>query len=79
MLEKLLVEIEQGGTLELGVLADRLGTSPQMIKVMLGHLEQMGKLADLAACMDSSCGACSLTGMCSSEQGKGARVWQVIH
>jgi hypothetical protein len=78
MLEQLLVEIQKGGTLEAAALATRLNTSPQMVKVMLGHLEQMGKLKDLAGCEDGGCAQCGLAGSCSSEKGKGARIWQII-
>lgn len=78
MLERLLREIQNGGTLEAGVLAARLGTSPQMVAVMLNHLEQLGKLSNLAECSDVGCGSCSLAGVCSTEKGKGARIWQVV-
>jgi hypothetical protein len=78
MLEKLLVEIQKGGTLEANVLAARLDTSPQMVKVMLGHLEMMGKLKDMAQCDDGGCAKCGLAGSCSTEKGKGAKVWQLI-
>jgi hypothetical protein len=78
MLEKLIHEIQAGGTLEANALAARLDTSPQMVKVMLGHLERMGKLQDLAQCTDGGCGQCGMAGSCSIEQGKGARIWQIV-
>jgi len=76
MLQKLLFEIQSGGTLEPGVLAARLGTTPQMVRGMLEHLERMGKLQAFSACSTQGCEGCSLTGSCSPAAAAG-RVWKL--
>ena len=55
-----------------------LETTPQMVKVMLDHLEAMGILQEVRSCEDTSCDSCSLSGSCDSTGGKGARVWKVV-
>jgi len=76
MLQKLLFEIQSGGTLEPGVLAVRLGTTPQMVQVMLEHLERMGMLQILQACSTQGCQGCDLACSCSSASARG-RVWKL--
>ena len=76
MLQKLLDEIRSGGTLEPGVLAARLGTSPQMIMGMLEHLERMGMLQSLQACGAQGCEGCDLACSCSPAPARG-RVWKL--
>ncbi|MFZ6029153.1 MAG: FeoC-like transcriptional regulator [Chloroflexota bacterium] len=78
MLEQLLHEIQQGGTLEAGILAARLGTSPQMVAAMLHHLAQLGKLKNLADCTGAGCNGCSLAAMCGAEKGKRAHLWEIV-
>ena len=73
MLEKLLHEIEQGGTLETSVLAARLGTSPQLVAAMLEHLQRLGRIGSYTDCA-SGCGGCSLQEACSSRPA--VRFWQ---
>jgi hypothetical protein len=76
MLQKLLDEIRAGRILEPGILAARLGTTPQMVAMMLEDLERMGKLEALKACDSKGCQACDLAGLCAHEQGR-QRVWQL--
>jgi hypothetical protein len=76
MLQKLLDEIQCGGTQEPGVLAARLGTSPQMVRVMLEHLERLGKLEDFSACSTSGCEGCAVSTTCLPKRVSG-RVWQL--
>jgi predicted ArsR family transcriptional regulator len=78
MLRKLLDEIQSGGTLEPGELAARLGTTPQMVRGMLEHLERMGRLQSFSACSLPGCEGCGLTGTCTPKNG-GGRVWQLTH
>jgi DNA-binding Lrp family transcriptional regulator len=76
MLQKLLDEIQSGSTLEPGVLAARLGTSPQMVVGMLEHLERMGMLQAFSACSSQGCEGCDLA--CSSTHAAvPARIWKL--
>jgi len=76
MLQKLLDEIQTGGTLEPGILAARLGTTPQMIRGMLEHLERLGKLQDISACGAQGCAGCPVACACSPASARG-RVWKL--
>lgn len=61
MLEKLMTEIQNGGTLTPDILAERLGTSPRMVEAMLDHLARLGKLHNVApVCSQGTCSACAL-------------------
>lgn len=76
MLHELLTEIQSGGTLEPGVLAERLGATPELVMMMLEHLERLGKLHALPACNTQACDGCSLSGLCLPKNGAG-RVWEL--
>ncbi len=76
MLQKLLTEIQSGGTLEPGLLAARLGTSPAMVQSMLEHLEHLGKLRALPACNTRACEGCGLSTLCLPKNDRG-RVWEL--
>ncbi len=76
MLHELLTEIQSGGTLEPGILAERLGTTPELIMMMLEHLERLGKLHALPACSTQACGDCSFSGLCLPKNRSG-RVWEL--
>ncbi len=67
MLEKLLTIINQGGTLDLNTLADKLDTSPELVKMMLDQLAAMGRLSNSEFCAGAACGGCSLSDACSSK------------
>ena len=73
MLERLISEIRRGGTLETGVLAARLGTSPQLVAAMLEHLQRLGLIQGYVDC-GSGCGGCSLRDGCVSKAD--VRLWQ---
>jgi hypothetical protein len=76
MLEKLLQEIRSGGTFEVGKLAARLGTTPEMVKTMLEHLQRAGYIQPYVAC-DDGCAGCNLKGGCKvSDPADGVRLWQ---
>lgn len=75
MLEQLLTEIRRGGLLEVGALAARLNTSPQLVEAMLEHLERSGLLSAYLGCADG-CRGCSLEGSCPASRSGGVRLWQ---
>jgi len=75
MLEELLKEIRTGGTLETRVLAARLGTSPQLVEVMLEHLQRIGMIQSYVDCGEG-CQGCSLQVTCGGRNGNSVRLWQ---
>lgn len=76
MLEKLMALIREGGTLETGKLAAKLGTSPAMVEAMLEHLRQMGYIQAYETCGDG-CSGCSLSTMCKKDAQTGqVQLWQ---
>ena len=76
MLEKLLAEIRSGGTLEVHVLAGKLGTTPALVEAMLEHLERSGLLQAYHGC-HGACSGCGLKDACQhSDLPRGMRIWQ---
>ena len=75
MLEQLVNEIRAGGTLEVGALAARLGTTPQLIEAMLGHLQRSGMIRQYVGCSDG-CLGCSLQDTCQKQAPGIVRLWQ---
>jgi hypothetical protein len=75
MLEQLVKEIRAGGTLETGDLAIRLGTTPQLIEVMLEHLQRSGLIQAYVSCSDG-CLGCSLQDACKKPAPGVIRLWQ---
>ena len=75
MLEQLVNEIRAGGTLETADLATRLGTTPQLIEAMLGHLQRMGLIQAYVSCRDG-CQGCSLLDACKKPAPGMIRLWQ---
>jgi Mn-dependent DtxR family transcriptional regulator len=67
MLDRLLVEIRTGGTFETGILAARLGTTPELMEAMLEHLRRAGYLKPYRKC-DDICNGCSLYEACRNPQ-----------
>jgi len=78
MLEKLLQEIRAGGTLEIETLASRLGTSPQMVKAMLDHLQRAGYLQAYTSTCNTECNGCSLQNSCTLQKNTQPKLWQGI-
>lgn len=74
MLERLVHEIRAGGTLETGALAERLGTTPQLVEAMLEHLQRSGLIQAYVSCSDG-CLGCSLQDACKKTSGT-IRLWQ---
>jgi hypothetical protein len=75
MLEQLIQEIRAGGTLETRTLATRLGTSPQLIEVMLEHLQRNGFIQPYLKCSDG-CQGCSVRDACNKAAPNNIRLWQ---
>ena len=75
MLEQLVKEIRAGGTLETVDLATRLGTTPQLIEVMLEHLQRSGLIQAYVNCSDG-CQGCSLHDSCNKPSSGTMRLWQ---
>lgn len=73
MLEQLVKEIQNGGSLETHRLAARLGITPQLVEAMLEHLQRLGLIQDFADCV-GGCQGCGLRDACSSPGM--ARLWQ---
>lgn len=74
MLEKLIQEIRLGGTFETGVLATRLGASPQLVQAMLEHLQRSGLISSYMNCDSVGCQGCGLRDACGSPGL--VRLWQ---
>lgn len=77
MLEKLIHEIQAGGTLEPILLANRLDTSPKMVMAMLDHLARLGVLQKLSKCTDSDCANCSLSRPCRTQRKGSSNLWKL--
>jgi hypothetical protein len=75
MLEQLVKEIRAGGTLEIGELAARFGTTPQLIEIMLEHLQRSGLIQAYVSCSDG-CLGCSLHDSCGKSDPGAVRLWQ---
>ena len=70
MLQKLLAEIQKGGTLNPTALAARIGASPALVEMMLEDLERRGMLSRLSAgCSAGGCAGCASASACAP------RVW----
>jgi hypothetical protein len=78
MLEKLLVEIQSGGTLQPAALAARLKVSLGLVQMMLEDLERMGRLTRVTSDCASSCGGCSLTDTCGTQGPAAGKVWMLV-
>ncbi len=76
MLEKLLSEIRDGGTLQPAVLAARLNISVGLVEMMLEDLERRGMLAQVNTSCGEPCGGCPLVGECAISGPQG-RMWML--
>lgn len=76
MLERLLAEIQSGGTLQPTTLANRLGTSPAMVDMMIEELKRRGFLSEVDLACAQTCGGCPIQNTCISKGDLG-RLWQV--
>jgi hypothetical protein len=75
MLVKLMEEIKKGGTLEVNRLAQQLDTTPQMVSLMMEHLQKSGFIKQYETCMDA-CGDCQMATACGHKKGNGVtQIW----
>ena len=76
MLELLMDEIRKGGTLEVNQLAKKLDTTPQLVEMMIEHLQNSGVVKPYETCADG-CSGCQLSSACSHTKGNGVtQIWQ---
>ena len=76
MLAQLLNEIRTIGTARTDLLARRMGTSEELVKVMLDDLKRRGLLTEVNTGCGDSCQGCQLANNCLPKR-KGSRIWQV--
>ena len=78
MLERLLQEVQGGGTIDAAALAARLDTSTPMVEAMLDHLVRAGYLGEYIDCRDG-CMECNLRDACDPEQvRRNVRLWHSL-
>jgi hypothetical protein len=79
MLEKLRELIRSGGTYEVQSLANELGTTPDLVRMMLEKLEQMGVVRANSNC-ESGCDHCGLKLDCKASNLKNQKnqIWEVV-
>jgi hypothetical protein len=77
MLERLLAEIRQGGTLPSQILASRLNISRELVEMMLEDLARRGLLSQLNTECSSTCGGCPVTDFCATQGNPKGRVWML--
>lgn len=76
MLQKLLTEIQSGGSFEVKNIASRLNTTPEMVVAMLQHLQRSGQLKNFPICEDA-CNGCALKSACLNSGTKNSvTLWQ---
>jgi len=75
MLQKLLAEIQKGGTLEPNQLAASLNTTPEMVFSMLDHLARLGLLRERLACVTTQCKGCPLQSSCQQPSDPPPKMW----
>ncbi len=73
MLTHLMDDIHGGGTLEVTALAAKYGTTPELIRAMLGHLERLGVVAAYTDCT-GGCNGCALSDGC--ERKASVNLWK---
>jgi hypothetical protein len=78
MLEKLLAEIQNGGTLRPAALAAKLKISAALVEMMLEDLERRELLAQVTTNCNEPCGGCPLVGDCAIQNPQG-RLWMLAH
>mgnify|MGYP000855554608 CR=1 FL=1 len=76
MLAQLLNEIRTVGTARTDLLARRMGTSEELVKVMLDDLKRRGLLTEVNTGCGDSCQGCQLANSCMPKK-KASRIWQL--
>lgn len=76
MLTQLLDEIRANGTARTDLLARHMGTSEEMVKVMIDDLNRRGLLTEIDMNCGASCNGCQLANSCMPKQ-RSSRIWQL--
>jgi hypothetical protein len=76
MLEKLMQEIQKGGTFTPATLAKRLNTSVEMVQMMLEQLAKMGVIGDFSTTCPQPRSACGLAEACHAGTAQKTRLWK---
>ncbi len=77
MLERLLAEIRNNGTLQPAALAARLNISRGLVLVMLEDLERMGVLTRINTGCAEPCGGCPVADSCAPHGQAQGRIWML--
>jgi len=79
MLNRLLSLLEEGGTRRVSDLAEELGTTPELVEVMLEDLTRMGYVKPVTSQCPDKCATCPMADACAagapSGDGGAGRVW----
>lgn len=79
MLSKLLDLLREGGTRRIQSLADELGTTPELVEMMLEDLTRMGHVKRVEAHCSEKCSTCPMSTTCvagsSSHRGRSGQIW----
>jgi DNA-binding Lrp family transcriptional regulator len=73
MLNRLLELLQQGGTHRMVDLARELGTTPELVEMMLNDLCRMGYLKRVRGECSEECRTCPMADLCAA--GSGGRLW----
>ncbi|MBN1979213.1 MAG: hypothetical protein JW918_17590 [Anaerolineae bacterium] len=73
MLNRLLDLLRSGGTHRVADLADELGTTLELVEMMLEDLCRMGYLKRLGGECRGKCASCSMSGLCAA--GGADKLW----
>ncbi len=73
MLNQLLDLLRSGGTHRVSDLARELGTTPELVEMMLQDLGQMGYLKRVNGTCAETCSACPVAGLCAA--GSSGQLW----
>ena len=79
MLHRLLDLLRAGETHRITDLAQELGTTSQLVELMLEELSQLGYVKRISSTCSTGCATCPMSGMCAAggplEDGSTGRVW----
>ncbi len=79
MLSRLLESLREGGIRRTDELAQELGTTPQLVEVMLEDLARMGYVRRIGAECSSACTRCLTSDRCAaggpSGEASGVQLW----
>jgi predicted ArsR family transcriptional regulator len=73
MLNRLLDLLRSGGTRRVADLARELGTTPELVEMMLEDLCRMGHLKRVGGACGGKCTTCSVAGLCAA--GGADKLW----